>query len=187
MGFRRSPDTLLTGDPCICTPSTRNYTELMEQQERIQHHESCVVPYRETARGIEFCLVHQGGIERWEFPKTATDSDGVSAEVLLDKAAGSAGLGGHLDGEEPLDAFVAARGNESRSVTAYLMRVTQVDDDWPADASHRRLWCLPEEARARLRRKPFRRFIDLALRAVNPARAMNNGASPANALPRKPR
>ena len=85
-----------------------------------------------------------------------------------------------------LDAFDAARGNEARRVTAYLMQVTLIEDDWPGQATHRRLWCLAEEARARLRRKPLRRFIDLALRAVASANGSSNGHAPAS-LPRRPR
>lgn len=173
--------------PCICTPLTSNYTGPMEQRERIQRHESCVVAFRETERGVEFCLVNHGGANRWEFPKTSTEGDGASPQFLLETVAGGAGLRGHLRSEEPLDAFVAARGNESRSVTAYLMCVTRVDDESPADTRGRRLWCLAEEARARLRRKPFRRFIDLALRNVNPTRPLGNGTSRTASLPRKPR
>lgn len=159
----------------------------MEQRERVERHESCVVAFRETERGVEFCLVNHGGANRWEFPKTATDADGASPQLLLEKVADSAGLRGHLSSDEPLDAFVAARGNESRSVTAYLMRVTRVDEESSSESRRRRLWCLAEEARARLRRKPFRRFIDLALRSLNPSRRPENGSSRTASLPRKPR
>ncbi|MEX0978127.1 MAG: hypothetical protein WDZ48_04715 [Pirellulales bacterium] len=64
----------------------------------------------------------------------------------------------------------------------YLMRVDHVDDAWPCDKSHRRLWCLAEEARVRIRRKPLRRFIDLALQGMSKratasaARQSPNGA-----------
>jgi hypothetical protein len=48
-------------------------------------------------------------------------------------------------------------------MVGFLMHVEDVSDHWPREDSHRRLWCLPEEARLRIRRKPLRRFIDLAL------------------------
>ena len=57
-------------------------------------------------------------------------------------------------------------GSFSRSMSGYLMRVTSVSDSWPKQSSHRRLWCLAEEARARIRRKPLRRFLDLALHSA---------------------
>jgi hypothetical protein len=159
----------------------------MEQTERLHLHESCVVPYRHGERGVEFCLVSQASGNRWEFPTTPTAGDEATPEALLEDVAAGTGLHGHLDGEIPLDAFVAARGNESRRVTAYLMQVTLVDNDWPKQSTHRRLWCLAEEARLRLRRKPFRRFIDQALRWVGPARPTANGTSQPSGRPRNPR
>ncbi len=147
----------------------------MEQKARVQLHESCLVPYRETERGIEFCLVSKASANRWEFPNAQTDGQTAQHDLLLDQAADGAGLRGQLEAEGPFDAFVASRGNESRSVSAYLMRVTRSEDVWPKQDSQRRLWCLPEEARARLRRKPLRRFIDIALRMVDASRDRNAG------------
>jgi hypothetical protein len=58
----------------------------------------------------------------------------------------------------------------------YLMRVTGVDDRWPKQETHRRIWCLAEEARVRIRRKPLRRFIDLAIHSIgHPGSAENGG------------
>ena len=157
----------------------------MESREVMHIHESCLVPYRHSALGIEFCLLSTAASGRWEFPKALTEADVEYPQAVLHEAAASAGLLGDVDGPDPLDAFVAARGNEARRMTAYLMHVTQVHDDWPNQSTHRRLWCLPEEARVRLRRKPMRRFIDNALRLVGlktspPGEAVDR-------LPRKPR
>jgi hypothetical protein len=157
----------------------------MEQKSRVQLHESCVVPYRETERGIEFCLVSAAAANRWEFPHTEANDAPPPGRQVLDQAAQGAGLQGQLDADRPFDAFVASRGNESRSVSAYLMHVTRTDDVWSGQDSQRRLWCLPEEARARLRRKPMRRFIDEALRRVGPAR--QGKPSAASDSPQKPR
>jgi hypothetical protein len=136
---------------------------------------------------VEFCLVSRTSANRWEFPKAETGDGHASPQLLLQKAADGAGLAGQLERDEPFDGFVSARGSESRSVTAYLMRVTRVDNDWPQQSSHRRLWCLAEEARARLRRKPFRRFVDRALRLVGAGPSNGNTASSDAPLPRKPR
>jgi hypothetical protein len=141
-----------------------------------------------TELGIEFCLVSQIAGNRWEFPKTESNGDDDAHQALLVEAAACAGLRGQLDGNGPLDEFVSARGDEARRMTAYLMRVTSVDDDWPMQSTHRRLWCLAEEARVRLRRKPLRRFIDIAMRSVGLGRPASNGGGPlSSAAPRKPR
>lgn len=128
-------------------------------------HESCAIPYRRTHLGVEFCLISEAKVNRWEFPKVIERGD-FRPDMLLDEVASSAGAGGVLESGQPLAEFVAARGGESRHTTAYLMRVTSVRDTWPQQSARRRLWCLAEEARVRLRRKPMRRLIDIALQTV---------------------
>ena len=159
----------------------------MDNRERVYLRESCLIPYRHTDQGIEFCLISPATGSRWEFPKTESDGQSAPEGELLNQAAAAAGLGGSLQDDDPLDAFVAARGNEARHTTAYLMQVTHVDADWPRQSTHRRLWCLAEEARVRLRRKPLRRFIDLALRSVEAASAAPDRRTATSALPNRPR
>ncbi len=127
-------------------------------------HECCVVPYRIAAFGPEFCLVTPQAENRWEFPKVRLEEDDLPTNVR-DAAAEMAGLIGQISLEE-IGAFVASRKNESRSMVGFLMRVDESLESWPQQESHRRLWCLAEEARVRIRRKPLRRFIDLALQNV---------------------
>lgn len=135
----------------------------MDSRGRVQIREACVVPYRLTPSGVQFCLVSPVADNRWEFPKTSLDNEGVSLPALLAQAATAVGLRGQLRDDPPLGHFDAARGSESRSMTGYLMRVVESADTWPRQAAYRRLWCLAEEARVRIRRKPLRRFLDLAL------------------------
>jgi hypothetical protein len=138
----------------------------MEPSERVQLRETCVVPCRLTALGIEFCLVSPIAENRWEFPKISIDSQNGHTQSLLEQAAAVAGLLGDVQVDTPLGQFDSKRGNEARSMIGYLMRVTNVAESWPQQSSYRRRWCLAEEARARIRRKPLRRFIDVALRSV---------------------
>jgi len=150
----------------------RAYTYCMEQDEK-QLHECCVVPYRVTGSGAEFCLVTPASENRWEFPKIRVEPKRRGGEFetcdpeVLQEAAESAGLHGELASENPLGSFVATRQSQTRSMVGFLMRVDRVEDAWPRQSSHRRLWCLAEEARVRIRRKPLRRFIDLALRNMH--------------------
>ena len=149
----------------------------MGKRPPVETHESCVVPYRVTHLGIEFCLVSEAKVNRWEFPKVRGEQD-VATGALLDEVAASAGATGDLQGDGPLAQFVAVRGGSPCFTSAYLMHVTLVSESWPQQAARRRLWCLAEEARARLRRKPWRRLVDLALQSVDPRRqplATNGG------------
>ena len=129
-------------------------------------HERCAVPYRRTQLGVEFCLVSQAKVNRWEFPKLSRP-DEFSPQALLAEVSAAAGAEGELADEQPLSEFVASRAGEACRTSAYLMRVTNVRDHWLQESNRRRLWCLAEEARVRLRRKPMRRLIDIALHAVD--------------------
>src|SRR5438445_4935908 len=136
----------------------------MEQKYRVQLHEACVVPYRVTGIGVEFCLVTPIAENRWEFPKITIDAENSRPLELLEHAAVSTGLRGQLTSDEPLGQYASARGNEARTMVAFLMRVAEVDESWPLENSYRRRWCLAEEARARIRRKPLCGFIGASLR-----------------------
>lgn len=139
----------------------------MDQRELLQLHEASLVPYRVTDTGVEFCLVTPMTENRWEFPKIAVDVENARPLAQLEVAAVANGLIGHLQGGEPLGQYASARGNESRTMAVFLMRVVAVDDAWPLETSYRRRWCLAEEARARIRRKPLRGFIDISLRRID--------------------
>ncbi|REK05417.1 MAG: hypothetical protein DWQ37_23130 [Planctomycetota bacterium] len=128
--------------------------------------ECCVVPFRRTSAGTEFCLVTPRTENRWEFPKIRLDAPGTCEPDRVLEAANLAGLRGDVTSGEPLGSFVATRQNQTRNMVGFLMHVEHVEDAWPSEESHRRIWCLPEEARVRIRRKPLRRFIDLALQNV---------------------
>jgi hypothetical protein len=144
------------------------YTENMAK-EIVLLHECCVVPYRITTSGVEFCLVTPCAENRWEFPKVRLADPAGCDAAAWQQAAESAGLHGAATSEEPLGSFEASRQNETRTMIGFLMRVDEVEDSWALQGSHRRLWCLPEEARLRIRRKPLRRFIDLALQQMKQA------------------
>lgn len=148
---------------CIYTFRGRNILKTMAKTET-QLNECCVVPYRITAYGPEFCLVTPHAENRWEFPKVKLGRNDV-AEKVRDAAAAMAGLVGQISADQ-IGSFVASRKNETRNMVGFLMRVDDSLEAWPKRKSHRRLWCLAEEARVRIRRKPLRRFIDLALQNV---------------------
>ena len=152
----------------------------MGKRQEVETHESCVIPYRFTRSGVEFCLVSEARVNRWEFPRVRPNGD-ASPATLLAEVAVSAGVIGHLEGDDPVAEFVAARCGSPCRTTAYLMHVTKLDEVWPQQPGRRRLWCLAEEARARLRRKPWRRLIDVALQTLGarprPADVHGNGQS----------
>jgi hypothetical protein len=126
---------------------------------------SCVVPYRQLGDRVEFCLIRPALENRWEFPKVVVSNGQCHKALALREAEAAAGLVGHLD-DSPLGEFATSRGAESHSVVAFLMHVTNGHDQAVHVPLPTRRWCLAEEARVRIRRKPLRRLIDEALRRL---------------------
>ena len=89
------------------------------------------------------------------------------ADAALRQATQEAGLDCAVEVEQPLDEFLPSKGEDADAVTAFLVRVDSEQETWPSWRSKRRRWCLPEEARGRIRRKPMRRLIDLAVRQLH--------------------
>ena len=123
----------------------------MEPRDRVELRECCVVAYRVSGLGVEFCLITPAAENRWEFPKTSLGGQDAPSPALLEQAATQAGVRGQIQTQTPLGNFAATRGNEAREMTGFLMRVAQVDETWPRQTTHKRLWCLAEEARLALR------------------------------------
>jgi ADP-ribose pyrophosphatase YjhB (NUDIX family) len=124
-------------------------------------HEACAVPFRIRDQRIEFCLVSPERTSRWEFPHTLIAAGETPLEAVLRCAQGSTGFACHSARKDPLDDVVTRQNRRLVQLTAYLLEVQST----PEDASrHRIRWCFAEEARARIRRKPMRRLIDLAVR-----------------------
>ena len=124
---------------------------------------SCVVPYRRWNNRVEFCLIRADRANSWEFPKAVVSGGQCRKVLALREAEAAAGLVGQLD-ESPLGRFASSRGSHAQSVIAFLMLVTNCHDQSIHISLPTRRWCLAEEARVRIRRKPLRRLIDEAVR-----------------------
>jgi ADP-ribose pyrophosphatase YjhB (NUDIX family) len=125
--------------------------------------EVCAVPYRVRDGRIEFCLVSPPGSSRWEFPQLRVVAREPIKRAAIRCAKEVAGVGCRHHGLVPLDSFST---NQERSVSKLTAFLVVARSEKTLDADCRCRWCLPEEARARIRRKPMRRLIDLALRRI---------------------
>jgi hypothetical protein len=115
---------------------------------------------------VEFCLVAKNKDSRWTFPVGRAAPDAAGLRAALDKLMELTGLDGDVEFDEPLDEFRAS--SAVGAVSAFLVRVEKEQENG-RDMRLRRRWCLPEEARMRIRRKPMRRLIDIALRRIQSA------------------
>ena len=123
------------------------------------------IPYRRERGSVEFCLFLFPDQRDWDFPQAVDAAqNGEKARQLLAPCL-DAGFDGQLD-EVPLGQFEASRGDVVETVTAFLLEVNQPNG--AAKNSHlpRHRWCLLEEAKLRIRRKPLRHLLDVAQRRL---------------------
>lgn len=135
----------------------------MNAAKKTTRKQVCAVLFRFAEDQTDFCLVAHDGDSRWCFPKGLMCEGESPAETALRLATDGTGLECHVMGEQPLDVFGASRGDDADTVTAMLVCVDDSHEDRVSSGVRRR-WCLPEEARVRIRRKPIRRLVDTALR-----------------------
>jgi ADP-ribose pyrophosphatase YjhB (NUDIX family) len=109
---------------------------------------------------VEFCLVSTERTSRWELPHTEIAEGESSLEAAYRCVLEQTGLACRTGQQEPLDDVMATQNRRLVQVVAYLLEAQPGGNGAP----HRIRWCLAEEARARIRRKPMRRLIDLAVR-----------------------
>ncbi|MBI85805.1 MAG: hypothetical protein CMJ81_21630 [Planctomycetaceae bacterium] len=128
--------------------------------------EVCVVPFRTDNGRPEFCLVSVRDDSRWDFPRAPALPDELRHVTALRTALEIAGVECKLELPGPLDQFAASKVGPAQTITAFLLRAETENGDQSAATGYRKRWCFPEEARVRIRRKPIRRFIDLAVRQL---------------------
>ncbi len=125
----------------------------------------CVVPYRLNEGSLEFCLVSGHRNNSWEFPVREVPADSSTEEGVVSTALSVFGLEGKHLSDEPLDQ-IPITGSGGRHASVFLLEAVDEVERWGEYLNFRRRWCRAEEARHRIRRKPARRLIDLAVRHV---------------------
>jgi hypothetical protein len=124
------------------------------------------IPYRRHRSGVEFCLFLFPDQRDWDFPQ-ALDAEGEdeTARQLL-APCHDAGFEGQVD-EVPLGQFEASRADVVEMVTAFLVEAGPPGGAASKTHLPRHRWCLVEEAKLRIRRKPLRHLLDIAQRRLN--------------------
>jgi 8-oxo-dGTP pyrophosphatase MutT (NUDIX family) len=123
--------------------------------------QAAAIPVRDGA----VCLITSSGGGRWVVPKGIIDPGMSAPETALQEAWEEAGLRGTLD-PEPVGTYRYDKWGGTCHVTVFLMRVTEIDDDWPERAVRRRSWLSFREAVARIQRADLREVVRRALRGL---------------------
>ena len=136
----------------------------MESSSPRPRRQACAVPFRIRGGRAEFCLIASTGDSRWSFPRGDVLSSEAQEESAIRQASEQAGLKCCIEQPQPLGQFPASKVDDAEEITAFLLRVELEHDEWSESAGWRRKWCYAEEAKVRIRRKPLRRLVDLAVR-----------------------
>ena len=115
-------------------------------------HQAAVIPYRIRKERVEVALVTTSRGKGWIVPKGSVDDGEHPREAAIREAEEEAGLLGVVP-LKPLGRYLRVKGNHRWQVDVYLMRVTDVLENWLEDKLRRRRWmqipdaavCLREE------------------------------------------
>jgi 8-oxo-dGTP pyrophosphatase MutT (NUDIX family) len=119
--------------------------------------QAAVVPYRIRNARIEIALVTRSSGNGWIVPKGTVNAGEESRDAALREAEEEAGLVGVL-ARRPLGRYYYVNSSGPCHVDVYLMRVTEVREQWPEDRVRRRRWMRVTDAEAILREE-LRQFI----------------------------
>jgi 8-oxo-dGTP pyrophosphatase MutT (NUDIX family) len=136
----------------VTDPPTRS-TEPLRQ--------TCVIPFRRDADGLQFCLITSLKRKRWIFPKGIIDPGETREETGLKEAWEEAGLHGRIVGQ-PLGTYEDAKWGRTLHVTVLLMEVTACQHRWLEADVRRRGWFPAREAAELPAREELRHFAKVA-------------------------
>jgi len=116
------------------------------------HQQAAVVPYRIRNERVEVALVTTSRGKGWIVPKGSVDHGERPRDAAIREAEEEAGLRGIVT-RKPIGRYHLVKGDLHRQVDVYLMRVTNVLENWLEDNVRRRRWmrisdaadCLSEE------------------------------------------
>ncbi len=123
------------------------------------YHQSCVIPYRISAEGLEILIVSSSSQKHWVVPKGIHDP-GLSAQAsAAQEAFEEAGVRGRVI-ETPLGRYSYEKWESTCTVEVFAMEVTKEIPVQKWEESHRqRLWVSVEAAIERVKNKDLAQLI----------------------------
>ena len=112
--------------------------------------QAAVIAYRIRKERLEVALVTTSRGKGWVVPKGSVDDGERPREAAIREAEEEAGLLGVV-ARKPLGRYRRVKGNHHCRVDVYLMRVTNVLENWLEDKLRTRRWMRIPDAAACLR------------------------------------
>ena len=113
-------------------------------------------------QGSRVCLVTSSNGKRWVIPKGLIDPGQTAGEAALNEAWEEAGLVGEL-GPEPVGSYLRDKWGGTCHITVFLLRVTEVLNDWPERQARQRCWLSAARAVERIDNEALRLIMRAAL------------------------
>ena len=110
----------------------------------------------------QVCLVTASRGGRWVIPKGVIDPGNTAAQTALQEAWEEAGLVGEL-GPEPVGSYLRDKWGGTCHITVFLLRVTEVLNDWPERQARQRCWLSAARAVERIDNEALRLIMRAAL------------------------
>lgn len=95
------------------------------------------------------CLITSSNGKRWVIPKGLIEPGQTAGEAALQEAWEEAGLVGTLD-PEPVGSYLYDKYGGTCHVTVFVLRVTEVAQEWEEREIRRRMWLSPAGALRRI-------------------------------------
>ena len=112
--------------------------------------QAAVIPYRIRKARLEVALVTTSRGKGWIVPKGSVDAGERPRDAAIREAEEEAGLRGVVTAK-PLGRYSHVNGRGHCEVDVYLMRVTNILEDWLEDSVRKRRWMRVPKAASRLR------------------------------------
>ena len=109
-------------------------------------------------RGGRVCLITSRNGRRWVVPKGCLEPGRTAGEIALVEAWEEAGLVGLLR-PHPAGSYVYEKAGLTCHVVVFVMRVTEVADDYPEKGQRERVWLPPALAQERVEDVGLRELI----------------------------
>jgi 8-oxo-dGTP pyrophosphatase MutT (NUDIX family) len=110
----------------------------------------------------QVCVITNRNGKRWVVPKGCLEPGKSTGEIALQESWEEAGLVGLLD-PEPVGSYLYDKNGITCHVIVFLLRVTEVRDEWPEMNFRQREWVTPKEAVSRIEERGLREIVRGAL------------------------
>ncbi len=121
--------------------------------------QSAVIPFREKDGGLQILLITSRTDGRWIVPKGHVEPYLSPAESAAREADEEAGVRGELL-DRCVGSYRYSKYGHDRQVDVFLLRVTEVFDDWLEKDERKRRWFSLEKAARKIKNAELVRMIE---------------------------